>query len=140
MRVGKSTSIRAGARPSYRGCAVCHTMRAASIRFFDGRQPRLAHVPPTVRRSTIVTRAPSSLALIAAAKAVDPEPRIRRSYGSAMSGGSPSSLEGVVLASGAHGPREGRALDVGSGRHHRRALREIDGDLLDVRDGFERAG
>ncbi len=53
---------------------------AASMRFLLGRQPRLTQVPPTVRTSVITARLPSSEALSAAAKAVDPEPRITRSY------------------------------------------------------------
>src|SRR5712692_7461347 len=55
-------------------------MRAASIRFFDGRHPRFTHVPPTVRDSVMTAVLPSSAAFSAAAKAVDPDPRITRSY------------------------------------------------------------
>src|SRR5712692_3696210 len=55
-------------------------MRAASIRFFDGRHPRFTHVPPTVRDSVMTAVLPSSAAFNAAAKAVDPDPRITRSY------------------------------------------------------------
>src|SRR5216684_6078571 len=52
---------------------------AASIRFLEGRQPRLAQVPPTVRNSVITAVLPSSAACKAAAKAVEPLPRITRS-------------------------------------------------------------
>src|SRR5919204_1087165 len=58
-------------------------MRAASIRFFEGRQPRLTQVPPRVRDSVITALLPSSAAFSAAAKAVEPEPRITRSNFSA---------------------------------------------------------
>ena len=52
---------------------------AALIKFFDGRQPRLTHVPPVVRSSAITEVLPSSCARGAAANAVEPEPRMRRS-------------------------------------------------------------
>src|SRR3990170_470296 len=65
-------------------------MRAASMRFLEGKQPRFAHVPPSVRRSTMPTRPPSSFALIAAANAVEPEPRMRRSKGAVICRGPPS--------------------------------------------------
>src|SRR5436190_10199612 len=58
-------------------------MRAASIRFLLGRQPRLTQVPPRVRDSVMIAVLPSSAALSAAAKAVEPEPRITRSKRSA---------------------------------------------------------
>src|SRR5438093_1409366 len=51
------------------------------MRFFDGRQPRLTHVPPTVRCSIMTAVLPSSWAVNAAANAVEPEPRIRKSTG-----------------------------------------------------------
>src|SRR5579883_1658989 len=54
-------------------------MRAASIRFLEGKHPRLAQVPPTVRSSVMATVLPSSAACRAAAKAVEPLPRITRS-------------------------------------------------------------
>src|SRR5438105_15355194 len=54
-------------------------MRAASIKFLLGRQPRLMQVPPRVRDSVITAVLPSSAALSAAAKAVEPEPRTTRS-------------------------------------------------------------
>src|SRR5690242_12842971 len=52
---------------------------AASIRFFEGRQPRFTQVPPMVRSSIITEVLPSSCARNAAANAVEPEPRITRS-------------------------------------------------------------
>src|SRR5579884_100959 len=52
---------------------------AASIKFFDGKQPRFTHVPPMVRSSVMTAVLPSSRARNAAAKAVEPEPRITRS-------------------------------------------------------------
>src|SRR5712691_11314082 len=51
------------------------------MRFFDGRQPRLTHVPPTVRCSIMTAVLPSSCAVNAAANAVEPEPRISKSTG-----------------------------------------------------------
>src|SRR5260370_6193951 len=54
-------------------------MPAAAIRFFDGKHPRFTQVPPSVRFSVIATVLPSSAALIAAANAVEPEPRITKS-------------------------------------------------------------
>src|SRR5712691_6376366 len=124
MSAPKSTMSLVGRSPAYRGWAASWTIRAASIRFLDGRQPRLAHVPPSVRRSTIATRAPRSVARMAAAKAVEPEPRMTRSNGSGIGGGPPSSLEGVVLAGLADGRRQGRALDIRSGGDNRAAGRE----------------
>src|SRR5258708_39256309 len=55
-------------------------MRAASIRFLEGRHPRLAQVPPMVRYSIMTAVLPSSAPCRAAAKAVEPLPRITRSY------------------------------------------------------------
>src|SRR5258707_10233468 len=52
---------------------------AASIRFFEGRQPRFTHVPPVVRSSVITAVLPSSCARSAAANAVEPEPRMIKS-------------------------------------------------------------
>src|SRR5260370_25850991 len=52
---------------------------AASIRFFEGRQPRFTHVPPVVRSSVITEVLPGSCARSAAANAVEPEPRMTRS-------------------------------------------------------------
>jgi len=49
------------------------------MRFFEGRQPRFTQVPPTVRDSVMTAVFPSSAAFSAAAKAVEPEPRITRS-------------------------------------------------------------
>src|SRR5438132_755623 len=49
------------------------------MRFFEGRQPRFTQVPPTVRSSVITAVFPSSCARSAAAKAVEPEPRMTRS-------------------------------------------------------------
>src|SRR2546422_1743563 len=49
------------------------------MRFFEGRQPRFTQVPPRVRDSVITAVLPSSAALSAAAKAVEPEPRMTRS-------------------------------------------------------------
>src|SRR5574341_410988 len=60
-------------------------MRAASMRFLLGRQPRLTQVPPRVRDSVITAVLPNSAALSAAAKAVEPEPRITRSNFSVIS-------------------------------------------------------
>src|SRR5947208_13633231 len=54
-------------------------MPAAAIRFFDGRHPRFTQVPPSMRFSVIAAVLPNSAALIAAANAVEPEPRITRS-------------------------------------------------------------
>src|SRR6266851_1189107 len=54
-------------------------MPAAAIRFFDGKHPRFTQVPPSVRFSVIAAVLPSSAALMAAANAVDPEPKITRS-------------------------------------------------------------
>lgn len=54
-------------------------MRAASIRFLDGRHPRFTHVPPSVRTSVIAAVLPSSAARIAAANAVEPDPRMTKS-------------------------------------------------------------
>src|SRR5260370_36152269 len=50
------------------------------MRFLEGRPPRLAQVPPTVRNSAMTALLPSSAACSAAAKAVEPLPRITRSY------------------------------------------------------------
>src|SRR3990170_2568129 len=75
----KSMSTSAGATPGKRGWRASHTVRAASRRFLEGRQPRLTQVPPIVRRSAMATFAPSSLARMAAAKAVAPEPMMNRS-------------------------------------------------------------
>jgi hypothetical protein len=47
--------------------------------FFEGSYPRLTQVPPSMRFSVITTVLPSSAALIAAAKAVEPEPKITKS-------------------------------------------------------------
>jgi hypothetical protein len=41
---------------------------AASIRFLDGKQPRLTHVPPVVRSSVMTEVLPSSCARNPAAK------------------------------------------------------------------------
>src|SRR3989442_12555661 len=49
------------------------------MRFFEGRQPRFTQVPPTVRSSVITAVLPNSCARSAAAKAVEPEPRMTRS-------------------------------------------------------------
>src|SRR5260370_26236042 len=54
-------------------------MPAAAIRFFEGKHPRFTHVPPSVRFSVIAAVFPNSAALIAAANAVEPEPRITKS-------------------------------------------------------------
>src|ERR671937_2928261 len=54
------------------------------MRFLEGRQPRLTQVPPTERASVMAAVFPSSLALMAAAKAVEPLPRISRSYWSVI--------------------------------------------------------
>src|SRR6266851_8002210 len=54
-------------------------MRAASIRFLLGKQPRLTQVPPSARASVITAVLPSSAARSAAAKAVEPEPKMTRS-------------------------------------------------------------
>src|SRR5712692_9175106 len=54
------------------------------MRFFDGRHPRLTHVPPTVRSSVITAVLPSSRAVSAAANAVEPEPRMMRSQWSTI--------------------------------------------------------
>src|SRR5437899_13015584 len=59
-------------------------MRAASMRFFDGRHPRFTQVPPRVRDSVITALLPSSAALSAAANAVEPEPRMTRSKRSSL--------------------------------------------------------
>src|SRR6266540_613593 len=56
------------------------------MRFFEGRQPRFTQVPPRVRDSVMTAVLPSSAAFSAAAKAVEPEPRITRSNCSAMMG------------------------------------------------------
>src|SRR5438132_5965958 len=53
------------------------------MRFFEGRQPRFTQVPPTVRSSVITAVFPNSCARSAAAKAVEPEPRMTRSNFSA---------------------------------------------------------
>ena len=52
---------------------------AASIKFLDGRQPRLTQVPPIVRSSVMTDVLPISCARRAAANAVEPEPSITRS-------------------------------------------------------------
>src|SRR5579859_59554 len=135
MRLGKSTATVAGARPAYRGWAASWTIRAASMRFFEGRQPRLAHVPPGVRRSTIATRAPRSEARIAAAKAVEPEPRMRKSNGSGIRGRPAAPLEGVVLPRGADSLGQGRSCDVRARGDDRAAGGEIDRGLLDAGHG-----
>src|SRR2546425_8662827 len=49
------------------------------MRFLEGKQPRLTHVPPSVRTSVIAAVFPDSAARKAAANAADPEPRITRS-------------------------------------------------------------
>src|SRR2546428_2312653 len=74
----KSISSAAGLRPGYRGCRASWTSFAASIRFFEGRQPRLTQVPPMLLDSVITAVLPSSCARSAAAKAVEPEPSITR--------------------------------------------------------------
>src|SRR5207244_5693716 len=94
---------------------------------------------PSMRRSTIATRAPRSVALMAAAKAVEPEPRMTRSNGSGI-GGPPSPLEGVVLAGRTDGRCEGRALDIRSGGDDRAAGREFDPGVFHAGDRLERLG
>src|SRR6267143_5661132 len=79
MSARKLTRISAGDSPGYRGCLASCTSLAASIRFFDGRHPRFTHVPPIVRSSIIKDVLPDSCARKAAAKAVEPEPRMSRS-------------------------------------------------------------
>src|SRR3990172_2134245 len=159
MSAAKSTGMSVGARPAYRGWDASWTILAASMRFLDGRQPRFAHVPPSIRRSTIATRAPSSDALIAAANAVDPDPRIRRSNGSAIRGGATAALERVVLAGrpdgggerggghvGARFDDRAARLEIDGGGHggarfdDRAARLEIDGGALDAGHRLERLG
>jgi hypothetical protein len=53
-------------------------LRTAS-KVLDGTQPTFTHVPPTVLRSTMTTRAPRRRASMAAPKAAPPEPMIARS-------------------------------------------------------------
>src|SRR6266567_4793668 len=73
---------------------------AASIRFFEGRQPRFTHVPPMVRSSVITAVLPSSCARRAAANAVEPEPRITRSNLRELAIYFPCLIESVFLRQG----------------------------------------
>src|SRR6266567_4340904 len=73
---------------------------AASIRFFEGRQPRFTHVPPMVRSSVITAVLPSSCARRAAANAVEPEPRITRSNLRELAIYFPCLIESVFLRHG----------------------------------------
>src|SRR5215472_15351062 len=77
--VPKSRAMGTGLSPGYRGLRDSCRIRAASMRFLDGRQPRFTHVPPNVRTSVIAALFPDSAARSAAANAVDPEPRITKS-------------------------------------------------------------
>src|SRR5207244_4087218 len=75
----KSRFISHGMSPGKPGLRARCKIREASIRFFDGRQPRLTHVPPIGRSSVITADFTNSCAVSAAANAVEPDPKIKRS-------------------------------------------------------------
>ena len=102
------------------------------MRFLDGRQPRFTQVPPRVRLSVMAAVLPSSAARIAAANAVEPEPRMTRSSLCNMGVVPPFPRIRPTMVGRDAGEASGGASLAGGGAPRRRGRRVLSAKVLVV--------